>query len=224
MITLGIIGVVAAMVIPTLISNINVARFKTQSRKAIATLNQAVKMSVAQYDFDFAGASEVSDLTKLDPKTNTSIASMLAGTLSGATITDSIKKADGTSYDVRKVSSALQKYSFLYVKLADGSIFAFNKDAKDCAISTIDKKDFEYIREAMDKGCVGVIDYNGTALPNMELYCDNPPNTESGHTLWGCQVKNNAKKSDSIPVVFYNQVVEPLYNAGYFFITDDKFK
>ena len=40
LITLGIIGVVAAMTIPTLISNTNGAKFRSQFKKTLSTLNQ----------------------------------------------------------------------------------------------------------------------------------------------------------------------------------------
>ena len=40
LITLGIIGVVAAMTIPTLISNTNGAQFKTGFKKALSTLSR----------------------------------------------------------------------------------------------------------------------------------------------------------------------------------------
>ena len=52
LITLGIIGVVAAMSIPTLIANINSAKFSSQFKKSFATLNQAALMSQNHYDFD----------------------------------------------------------------------------------------------------------------------------------------------------------------------------
>lgn len=58
LITLGIIGVVAAMTIPTLISNTNGAKFRSQFKKTLSTLNQAGLMSQAQYDFDYAGAEQ----------------------------------------------------------------------------------------------------------------------------------------------------------------------
>ena len=48
LITLGIIGVVAAMSIPTLIANTNSAKFRSQFKKTVATLNQAALMSQAQ--------------------------------------------------------------------------------------------------------------------------------------------------------------------------------
>ena len=55
LITLGIIGVVAAMTIPTLIANTNSAKFRSQFKKSLSTLNQAGLMAQAQYDFDYAG-------------------------------------------------------------------------------------------------------------------------------------------------------------------------
>ena len=58
LITLGIIGVVAAMTIPTLISNTNGAQFKTAYKKALSTLNQAVLMNVAMEDTDFSTIEE----------------------------------------------------------------------------------------------------------------------------------------------------------------------
>ena len=51
LITLGIIGVVAAMTIPTLIANTNSAKFRAQFKKTLSTLNQAGLMAQAQYDF-----------------------------------------------------------------------------------------------------------------------------------------------------------------------------
>ncbi len=54
LITLGIIGVVAAMTIPTLMTNINGAKYRNQFKKSLSTLNQAVRMNKANFDFDFA--------------------------------------------------------------------------------------------------------------------------------------------------------------------------
>ena len=51
LITLGIIGVVAAMTIPTLVSNNKGARYRAQFKKTLATINQASRMSQAMYGF-----------------------------------------------------------------------------------------------------------------------------------------------------------------------------
>lgn len=50
LITLGIIGVVAAMTIPTLISNYQKTQYVTQLKKAYATTNQALKQMAADND------------------------------------------------------------------------------------------------------------------------------------------------------------------------------
>ena len=57
LITLGIIGVVAAMTIPTLIANTNGAKFRSQFKKTLSTLNQAGLMGQAQYDILPSGFS-----------------------------------------------------------------------------------------------------------------------------------------------------------------------
>ena len=54
LITLGIIGVVAAMTIPTLMSNTNSSEMKTAYKKILSAMNQAVTMSVALNYVDFA--------------------------------------------------------------------------------------------------------------------------------------------------------------------------
>lgn len=54
LITLGIIGIVAALTIPTLMQNIKGAQYRAKLKKTISTLNQAVRMNQAKYDFNFA--------------------------------------------------------------------------------------------------------------------------------------------------------------------------
>lgn len=54
LITLGIIGVVAAMTIPTLMNQTGAAEFRTGFKKAISVLNQAITMNVALESADFS--------------------------------------------------------------------------------------------------------------------------------------------------------------------------
>lgn len=54
LITLGIIGVVAAMTIPTLMNSTNQAEFKTGYKKIISTLNQAITTNYALDNNDFS--------------------------------------------------------------------------------------------------------------------------------------------------------------------------
>ena len=53
MITIGVVGVVAAITIPLLIQNSNYKKFTTQFRKSLSTLNQAAISAQAQYDMDY---------------------------------------------------------------------------------------------------------------------------------------------------------------------------
>lgn len=54
LITLGIIGVVAAMTIPSLMNQTSGAEFKAGFKKAVSALNQAVTMNVALEGNDFS--------------------------------------------------------------------------------------------------------------------------------------------------------------------------
>ncbi len=54
LITLGIIGVVAAMTMPTLINSTQGAQYKTGFKKALTVLSQAVVMNIALNDYDLS--------------------------------------------------------------------------------------------------------------------------------------------------------------------------
>ncbi|HNW25632.1 MAG TPA: prepilin-type N-terminal cleavage/methylation domain-containing protein [Candidatus Gastranaerophilaceae bacterium] len=65
LITLGIIGVVAAMTIPTLMNQTGQAEFKTGLKKMISGINQAVTMNVALDSVSFSEGDETNNLYKL---------------------------------------------------------------------------------------------------------------------------------------------------------------
>ena len=54
LITLGIIGVVAAMTMPTLINSTQGAQYKTAYKKALSVMSQAVVMNIALDDYDLS--------------------------------------------------------------------------------------------------------------------------------------------------------------------------
>lgn len=60
LITLGIIGVVAAMTIPSLMNQTGQAEFKTGMKKALSVLNQAITMNVALDGNDFSSLTTTS--------------------------------------------------------------------------------------------------------------------------------------------------------------------
>lgn len=94
LITLGIIGVVAAMTIPTLISNTNGAQFKTAYKKALSTLNQAVLMNIAMEDTDF---STIGKDTNADGTTEGSLGKMLTSRMQSATEISASYEAEGAT-------------------------------------------------------------------------------------------------------------------------------
>ena len=54
LITLGIIGVVAAMTMPTLMNSTQGAQYKAAYKKALSALSQAVTLNVALDEYNFA--------------------------------------------------------------------------------------------------------------------------------------------------------------------------
>ena len=243
LITLGIIGVVAAMTIPNLIANTNGAKFKSQFKKTLSTLNQAGLMAQAQYDFDFAGTDTVcsdtiSEAAEEHPESSMTFCSILDGTLTGQTFVGSASnikrnsKGASANYEIvypSGYSGVLQgkdlANSNAYI-LADGSIVAFNKEAKGCELPIGSKVDNTTLNGIL-ANCTGFIDVNGPTLPNREVTCSAPAtsansaSTRFGDTL--CVVKEDANHlTDIYPVVFHDATVSAASNAVQSIMTKSK--
>jgi len=195
LITLGIIGVVAAMTIPTLISNTNGAQFKTAYKKALSTLNQAVLMNVAMDDTDFSGM-----VKDADKDSGITVEEFLKSRLQSANeITDSYTalptiaayKANDDDSDNVTVNNAAD----IVFAFADGTAFAYNKTT-DAACT----------KEAP---CYGYIDVNSESGPNQVVACD----SETGTDEKACEVSGDNIK-DIFPVKYYGQTIEPASNAA----------
>ena len=243
LITLGIIGVVAAMTIPTLISNTNGAKFRSQFKKTLSTLNQAGLMAQAQYDFDYAGTSALCSDADSDgntyasqhPDTSMTFCSILNGTLTGQTLYQTLSGDNGikrnnngaqANYEIVGDRSAAipDGYTdYVAYTLADGSIVAFNKDAKGCELAIGKQLTDTVLGDGGDLAdCLGLIDVNGATLPNKEVTCSD--GTTTGLTVQTpCAVKNDANHmTDVFPVVFHDATVEPASNAAKYILTTSK--
>ena len=248
LITLGIIGVVAAMTIPTLIANTNGAKFRSQFKKTISTLNQAGLMAQAQYDFDYAGTSVACAqgttqgvVTLEHPDTTMSFCAILNGTLTGQTYqgkVTNIKRqstnADGTTSAIdyaiqNQAQGAIDAtYSdYLAYTLADGSIVAFNAGAVACELPIGQQMNGDWIDN--HPLCRGFIDVNGATLPNKAVTCTpNAAGSGAGATASTdvekpCIVKNNAQNmTDVFPIVFHDATVEPASDAAKYVLTSAK--
>jgi len=226
LITLGIIGVVAAMTIPTLIANTNSAKFKSQFKKSLATLNQAALMGTAQYELDYAGVSSSSGRCNgtADPNTVSNICALFNGTLSGATYTATsklkIRTASGASaaYTVPATltgGTSPTAANTAYI-MADGSMILFNSGMNGCT---------KNVGSANVSGtsCYGYIDVNGTTLPNRLLKCKGTEDISVASSAGSCIVRNNATDmGDIFPVVFHDGVVEPATASARYVMAQSK--
>ena len=230
LITLGIIGVVAAMTIPTLIANTNSSKFASQFKKSLSTLNQAALMATAQHDSDYgtldnkkADGSTAATCASGESLVNgdSSICGLFNATLAGATYVGSIStlKANNKAYSPT-FKSTTTGYSFASAddvvgyQLADNSLVVVPKAMAGCTKAT-DVTTDAFI--TANKGCVGYIDVNGPTLPNTEVSCGTGTTVTAPSFTPGtiCTVGKDTKHmTDIYPIVFYDQTVEPATNAS----------
>ena len=243
LITLGIIGVVAAMTIPTLISNTNGAKFRSQFKKTLSTLNQAGLMAQAQYDFDYAGTNVACGAGKgttadaESPDSVMSFCSILNGTLTGQSYVGVVttltrnNNGQGVAYELKGVGAMTKATAEKYIAytLADGSIVAFDPTAQGCELPVGTRMSSTWINA--NTKCLGFIDVNGATLPNKEVTCSGSTGTEKDAKAVAtefkpetpCAVKNDANHmTDVFPIVFHDATVEPATNAAKYVLTTSK--
>lgn len=237
LITLGIIGVVAAITIPTLIANTRSQQYRIKFKKTVSVLSQAAKMSNAQYDFDYAGinAQCSSKAAKDHPDNRHSICALINGTLTGLTYYDNVTdikmnvKSTFGNYSANygpylSSQGAFNIANFRAYMLNDGTIIAIHKGlSTNCSLG-IDEtmKDYtgEYIGATTLDKCLGFIDVNGPTLPNKEVSCSSGSNSLKKHD---CIVKNDAQHmTDIYPIRFHDQIVEPASAAARYVLKSAK--
>ena len=235
LITLGIIGVVAAMTIPNLIANTNGAKFRSQFKKSISTLNQAGLMSQAQYDFDYAGTSAACSATTATaaaehPEVTMTFCSILNGTLTGQTYvglaSNLTRNANGSSmsYSWVRATTIGSPSDYYAYTLADGSIVGFDTAAQACELPIGTQLNATVLTTGDLKDCKGFIDVNGVTLPNKEVACGTGATfSATANVDQPCTVKNDANHmTDVFPIVFHDATVEPASDAAKYVLTSSK--
>ncbi len=204
LITLGIIGVVAAMTMPTLMNATNGAQYKTAYKKALSVISQAIVLNLALDDYDLGtttqtGTEGFSMFALLKNRTN--VVRTETGTIDGYNF---ILGNDANSQDSAGNTGLSNNYTLFF---NDGIMFTFPKAAKNCteAGATGARADADADPTAADN-CRGFIDVNGTKAPNRETICSN-----GGSSGNNCVVDSPA---DIYPVVFYDQGIYPSTSAG----------
>ena len=190
LITLGIIGVVAAMTMPSLMNSTQGAQYKAAYKKALSALSQAVTLNVALDDYNFAQANSGTDSGSIYAMIYSRMNHVKVATEAvGYTITAEAGSGTTTSPSTATASN----YTFFF---NDGIVFSFPKAAANCT------KDGTI--GAFSASCKGFIDVNGEKNPNRLVKCENTGS--DGHDDDACTVTS---PTDVYPVVFYDQTVLP---------------
>ena len=203
LITLGIIGVVAAMTMPTLMNQTQGAQYKTAYKKALSALSQAVTLNVALDEWNFADADNASYKISDDMLEKRMNVVRKACETGCGEASNAIKDAKGTAvYEIGCGAGKLQS--------TRGTCAATKLDAKNTTLFFNDGIMFSFKPEdaihctqadgATAKRCTGIIDVNGVKAPNRFVQCD------EGDKEATCKIKN---PTDVYPVVFYDSTVLP---------------
>ena len=144
LITLGIIGVVAAMTMPTLLNSTQGAQYRTAYKKALSVLSQAIVLNVALDDYDTSQATTGT--------TNSSLYQLFMKRMN--VVATNGQSWGGGSGNTAYSFGSTNNYTFFF---NDGIVLTFPTDARRCGDSNI---------------CKGAIDVNGNKNPNKVVVCD----------------------------------------------------
>lgn len=182
LITFGIIGLVAAMTIPTLMTNTGKSEYKTGFKKALSSINQAVTMSVALEYIDFA-----------DTKpgiASPSIYKILSDRMNVVKLETEESPAVITMFGNR----AKNNYTLFF---SDGTVLTYPKNTAKCSVQLCEGIiDVNGIRKPNKLShCQGI----------------NKTNVTSDNVALGgvCDPKNNLFISDQYEIIFKNQQALP---------------
>ncbi|MBQ8460631.1 type II secretion system protein [bacterium] len=229
LITIGIIGVVSALTIPSLLSNIKAHQYRQKLKKTVSTLSNAARLSQAQYGFDYAGINAKCGANggNEKPESVQTICSLLNGTLTGVTYYDKASEIQMTKVNSILNYSTTLSYSAILTSgsgnnldrfhsyvLSNGIIIAFPNVLgidNPCSLPVGETLGENYSGGSLND-CYGFIDVNGVNLPNKEVSCSSGKNLLSENT---CIVKNDSEHmTDIYPIRFHDSVVEPASAAA----------
>ena len=219
LITIGIIGVVAALTMPTLIANTNSAKFRTQYKKTLAVLSQAGRISQERFDFSY-GNTNACNSESDSPFEIFTICGIFNGTLSGHNLKFGLPEnyePDGITSGSDPTGMPESPEVAAHVMLADGSMVVFNKNITGCVLPPgqgLTFMDESEKKQSLPAQCYAYIDVNGPKLPNKEIACtdDVPTSLDVNES---CEVVSDYESSaDIYPIVIHDWVVEPATNAA----------
>ncbi len=199
LITLGIIGVVAAMTMPTLMNSTNGAQYRTAYKKALSVLSQAVVLNVALDDFDLSQTSTNSTGVTNDASVYALFMNRMNVVKTGADASDTDDWKASNDAAVKFGKSANTNYTLFF---NDGITFTFPNSVAACTAGNA---------TVNEKLCYGVIDVNGAKNPNKLVVCDGEAVGDYKKQVDDCTVTN---PTDMYPVKFYDQSILPSTSAA----------
>ena len=217
LITIGIIGVVAALTIPVLMQNSNSKKFTTQFKKSLSTLNQAAIGAQAQYDMDYSTLTTISEDASCKSDTLSggkyTLCGLFNNTLSAQTYLGKYGNVKGANLETpyAVTTKTLNPANYLFFSFADGAFVAFDANAKGCGVGVGQVITTDMLTNGKLKNCLGFVDVNGPNPPNSEVSCADGDTVISVNTT--CKVTNGSM-GDIFPVVFHDGSVEPATNAS----------
>ena len=203
LITLGIIGVVAAMTMPTLMNSTQGAQYKAAYKKALSALSQAITLNVALEEVDFGDVTNGGNYTIagiLQSRMNVVRAAGVGSEAALAAAEYSINP--GIDNEVHGVAVGENNVTLF---MNDGIMFSYNPTkAYNCTKDeSVNDGGWGADSDNM-KNCSGFVDVNGIKGPNKVVACD----ANSGDT---CKVSN---PTDIYPVYFFDTSVLPSTDAA----------
>ena len=240
LITLGIIGVVAAMTMPTLINSTQGAQYKTAYKKALSVMSQAVVMNIALDDYDLsqttegatatgdsAGAEYANDAQSLYTlfKNRMNVVKVAAsddfqGDTNGATdyykIVANPDSADYIAFAEKhdRGGNEFPDIATAPTSWPTGLTMLFFNDGitfiYDNTQHTCTAATSTDV-DTEDSYCFGFIDVNGQKAPNRVVACDNGVIEDSGEDNAACTVSN---PTDIYPIAMFDQSIIPASAAA----------
>lgn len=236
LITLGIIGVVAAMTMPTLINSTQGAQYKTAYKKALSVMSQAVVMNIALEDYDLsqvvAGTKQGTDADG-EAQTLYSLFKNRMNVVKVANTTDfndtdgdpdcwklvGVGETNETLTDADALATLHGNTDVNFSSYIDGTTWSDDKTVlffNDGISFIFDNKQANCMAATAteaDHYCTAFIDVNGQKAPNRLVACDTASLDvgDSGKDDGACTVTN---PTDIYPVFLYDQSIIPAAAAA----------
>ena len=252
LIVMGVIGVVAALTIPTLVANIKSARYRTQFKKSISTPAQVGKLNLARYDWTFSDIECDAGFPECGGDRNPghdhpdkikSLTAMLNANLAGATYYEhggcyAYKEGDEDDKNLVYSDATYGKdhgdtfqHIFTYRSVLLPSMLIYT--LSDGSLLMISNTYFglscalssgESLTEKLKDN-----DFKNQCGAYIDVNGVNGPNVEVGCADQDTKldpehpcVVDNSSISDIFPIVFYNDTVSPASNAAAYVLNTTK--